>query len=176
MERQRLRFALQFVGAGLFVRDRGIGGMPCRVGYEDTTWRGGRLDAGRGAPDAALKPPRSMNRTDTSRRSATGAARSSGATLVASGVPHSPQKRSVGSFAAPHAGHDTERATPQLAQNLRPGLFSVPQFVQVIPPPVDGRAYRLHGSPAPGPCTGVVQDAAVSIEPRDAVERVWREQ
>jgi len=59
---------------------------------------------------------------------------------------------------------------------LRPGRFSVPQFVQVIVPPVDGRAYPLHGSLAPRPCIGVVQDAAVSIEPRDAVERVWREQ
>src|SRR5438093_3124129 len=117
-----------------------------------------------------------MNNTDTSRRSATGAARSFAAAPGTRVVPHSPQKRSVGSFAAPHAGHDTERATPQVAQNLRPGLFSVPQFVQIIPPPVDGRAYRLHGSLAPRPCTDVVQDAAVSIEPRDAVERAWREQ
>ncbi len=101
-----------------------------------------------------MNPTRSVNSTETSRRSdgadvstATGAAgataRPGATTSAASGAPQSPQNRSSGSFAAPHAGHVTASAAPQFAQNLRPGRFSAPQEEQVMVPE---RTPRSHAS------------------------------
>jgi hypothetical protein len=47
------------------------------------------------------------------------------------GVPHSPQKRSPGSLAAPQLAHEIASALPQDEQNFRPARFSVPQLAQV---------------------------------------------
>src|SRR5919198_6160344 len=86
--------------------------------------------------DNAVNPTRSANKTETSRRSASGGAGGpAGAGTWASGVsaaPHSPQKRSPGSLSVPQAGQSTASGRPQLAQNLRPSRFSVPQFGQFI--------------------------------------------
>src|SRR5215831_11400169 len=45
-----------------------------------------------------------------------------------SDVPHSPQKSSVGSFAAPHFEQDRARALPHFEQNLRPSRLPTPHF------------------------------------------------
>src|SRR6516162_9820062 len=46
----------------------------------------------------------------------------------ASDVPHSPQKSSPGSFAAPHFGQELASAPPHLEQNLRRSRLSAPHF------------------------------------------------
>jgi hypothetical protein len=75
-----------------------------------------------------VKPTRSAKRTETKRRS----------TPVAAGdatraLPHSPQKRSSGSFAAPQVGHAIASGEPHSAQNFRPARFNRPHDRQVTP-------------------------------------------
>jgi hypothetical protein len=60
----------------------------------------------------------------------TPARRAAGA-LPFSGVPHSPQKTSPWSNAAPHDGQATSSGVAQATQNFRPGLFSVAQLGQI---------------------------------------------
>ena len=83
-----------------------------------------------------MKPTRSANRTETSRRSA---AAGSGATGLlrgdaspASAPPHSSQNACSGSAAAPHEGQASASGDPQPRQNLAPGRFSVPHAAQVV--------------------------------------------
>jgi hypothetical protein len=54
-----------------------------------------------------------------------------GAAALASGVAHSPQNASPGSYEAPQDGQAAASAVAQRTQNFRPGLFSVPQFEQI---------------------------------------------
>jgi hypothetical protein len=60
-----------------------------------------------------------------------------------SAPPHSPQKRSPGSFAAPHVAHSTAKGAPQCAQNRLPSRFSPPHASQLAtgqtPPGRSGR-------------------------------------
>ena len=84
-----------------------------------------------------MKPTRSTNRTETSRRSATGGGATGAATGAAgwpSGVPHSPQNRWPGGFEAPQDAHPAASALPQLPQNFWPAGFSVPQVEQANTP------------------------------------------
>jgi acyl-CoA thioesterase FadM len=90
-----------------------------------------------------VKPTRSANRTLTWRSSDVGAAEGALAARGGSGdaatgvesppraVPHSPQKRTVDGFGAPHAGHEAARRPPHWPQNFRFASFSVPQFAQI---------------------------------------------
>src|ERR671930_1114507 len=89
--------------------------------------------------EIVVKPTRSANRTETSRRSATGAIGAggspAGATSTASrasGEPHSPQNLAPGEFATPQDGQATASGLPHSAQNFRPGSFSVAQLGQSI--------------------------------------------
>ena len=102
-----------------------------------------RVSSGSRTEESAVNPTRSVNRTDTSRRSATSAgvpvdaeleraAGGAGTTPATRGVPHSPQNRIVGALAVPHDGHAKLSWAPHPPQNLRPGSFSVPQLVQVM--------------------------------------------
>jgi hypothetical protein len=63
----------------------------------------------------------------TTRRSTSGAA-VAGST-AASDVPHSPQKRWPGSYAAPQLGQAVASEAPQFPQNFCPSRLSVPQLV-----------------------------------------------
>jgi hypothetical protein len=47
-------------------------------------------------------------------------------------VPHSPQKSSPGSLAAPHFGQGRASGVPHFAQNLRPCRLSLPHIEQRI--------------------------------------------
>src|SRR5205814_8586744 len=79
--------------------------------------------------ERGVRPTRWPNRTEIRRRSDSGAgARGS----ASSAAPHSPQKRSAGSFAAPQAGQARASGAPQFEQNFRPARFSVPQAEQVM--------------------------------------------
>jgi hypothetical protein len=49
---------------------------------------------------------------------------------ASSGVPHSPQKRVPGSFAAPQAGQARASGVPHSPQNFRHAPFSAPQSGQ----------------------------------------------
>jgi hypothetical protein len=84
-----------------------------------------------------------VNRTDTSLRSAAsdGVATTSDVAAVGSNAePHSPQKRSSGSFAAPQLAQAMASGEPQLEQNFLPERFCVPQTLQVTwIPPCPGR-------------------------------------
>jgi len=51
---------------------------------------------------------------------------------VASGVPHSPQKRWPGGLAAPHDGHTAASGAPHEPQNRCPAGFSAVQFAHVV--------------------------------------------
>ena len=96
-------------------------------------------------PPSVVKPTRSANRTDTSRRSATGTkagppgrapTRGSGPTdpptsAAVNGVAHSPQNLAVGGFGVPQFGHAVTRRAAHSTQNLRPTSLSVPQFAQI---------------------------------------------
>jgi hypothetical protein len=55
-----------------------------------------------------------------------------GADWPSSGCAHSPQKRTAGSFALPHDGHTRAKGAAHSPQNLRPALFSAPQFEQIL--------------------------------------------
>ena len=94
-----------------------------------------------------MKPTRSAKSTETSRRSVAGsgsgaAATSAGAAPVApaevadaaaaSVAPHSPQKRTPGSFALPQVPHRTASGVPQAPQNFLPGPLSAPHDAQRI--------------------------------------------
>ena len=76
-----------------------------------------------------VKPTRSVNSTDTIRRSAAGSSCGAGASI---GEPQAPQNRSSGSFAVPHAGHRASSGVPQLPQNRRPARFSAPQELHTM--------------------------------------------
>ena len=80
-----------------------------------------------------MKPTRSAKRTETSRRSAAGAAgsRVAGARRLDSAVPHSPQNRCPGGLAAPQDEQTAASAFPHSPQNFCPAGFSAPQLVQV---------------------------------------------
>ena len=87
--------------------------------------------------DRVVNPTRSANRTDTSRRSATGAADARALDSVVAAdelraAAQLPQNFSPGSFDAPQDGHETASGAAHSEQNLRPLLFSVPQFEQTI--------------------------------------------
>src|SRR5215469_12491984 len=49
---------------------------------------------------------------------------------VPSPAPHSPQKFSAGSMAAPHRGHFAASLDPHWVQNFRPSRLSAPHFAQ----------------------------------------------
>ena len=76
-----------------------------------------------------MKPTRSANRTETSRRSAAGpmSAGVVDAAKAPSALPHSPQNFMVGGFAAPQLGQVCASALPHSPQNFRPASFSEPQ-------------------------------------------------
>ena len=84
--------------------------------------------------EADVKPTRSANRTETSRRSATGAAVLSGPAMRGcpelSDAPHSPQNFAVGGFAVSHAGQASVSAVPHSPQNFLPTSFSALQALQ----------------------------------------------
>ena len=82
-----------------------------------------------------MKPTRSANSTETSRRSAAGGSLGGvGASRRPSGLPHSPQKRTPASFGAPHDGHARASGEPHSPQNLRPAVLSAPHAVQALIP------------------------------------------
>ena len=101
------------------------------------------------------------NRTDTSRRSAPATAASCRRRRSASldrfvgrrwsawsprGRPHSPQNRSPGRLAAPHAGQARASVAPHWAQNFRSARFSVPHAAQcTLDPPSSGQERRPSG-------------------------------
>ena len=110
---------------------------------------------------SAVNPTRSANRTETRRRSATGAARGPGSgtdgcpgveaaaasvagddegIVTASVFPHSPQNRTPGPLGVPQLGHGTARRVPHSPQNLRPTSLDAPQAGQLMGEP--GRAWR----------------------------------
>src|SRR6266542_803567 len=86
-----------------------------------------------------VNPTRSAKRTDTSRRSAAGAAEgwgwalgtTSDGAVAARGDPHSPQNFTVVGFGAPQFAQTRASGVPHSPQNLRPGSFSVPQAEQI---------------------------------------------
>ena len=80
--------------------------------------------------ESGVNPTRSANSTVTSRRSAAGASRTVAAAAPSRRLPHSPQKLTSGSLAAPQAGQLRASGVPQLPQNFRPAAFSAPQFAQ----------------------------------------------
>jgi hypothetical protein len=82
--------------------------------------------------DSGVNPTRSAKRTETRRRSTDGTG-ADPCTATSSGAPHSPQKRSPGSFAAPQAGQATASGVPHWAQNFRPDRFACPHAAQRIP-------------------------------------------
>ena len=90
--------------------------------------------------DAAVKPTRSTNSTETRRRSAAAGSRAEagacGAATPAllSLVPHSPQKFTPGALAVPHDGHGATRLAPHSAQNFRPSSFGVEHAAQITVP------------------------------------------
>jgi hypothetical protein len=47
-------------------------------------------------------------------------------------LPHSPQKRIPGSFAAPQLGQVLASGAPQPPQNFRPAAFSKPHWAHAI--------------------------------------------
>jgi hypothetical protein len=49
-------------------------------------------------------------------------------------VPHSPQNRCPGGFAAPHEGQAATSALPHEPQNFWPSGFAAEQFAQVAMP------------------------------------------
>src|SRR5215210_887084 len=80
-----------------------------------------------------VKPTRSAKSTETSRRSAEGVSRAiSAAGSLVREDPHSPQNFVPGALGVAHTPQTTDRAVPQLPQNLRPCSFSVPQLEQII--------------------------------------------
>src|SRR3990172_10899963 len=107
--------------------------------------RSSRTSSESRASESAVKPTRSANSTETSRRSETGAATSPrgptelGAGLApgANGVPHSPQNFTVGGLSVPQLGQASASDVPHSPQNLRPPSFSAPHASQRIsyPPP-----------------------------------------
>ena len=52
--------------------------------------------------------------------------------LAVSGVAHSPQNASPGSYAAPQVGQARASGVAQRTQNFRPGLLSAAQLGQII--------------------------------------------
>ena len=85
--------------------------------------------------EARVKPTRSANRTETSRRSAAGRRRrAAGSELrrCASADPHSPQNFFAGAFAVPQAGQATRERAPHSPQNFRPAWFSALQAGQAM--------------------------------------------
>ena len=80
----------------------------------------------------AVKPTRSANSTQTSRRSATGAAvpAAPAGVVAVTAAPHSPQNRSPASSGAPQAEHPLASDPPQAEQNLRPSRLLTPQCAQ----------------------------------------------
>src|SRR5919109_4779205 len=89
--------------------------------------------------ESVVKPTRSANRTETSRRSATGAVWAAPAAAgvaagpaAASGEPHSPQNFCPGGFAAPHEEQVAASAVPHSPQNFCVAGFSAPQFEHVV--------------------------------------------
>ena len=96
-----------------------------------------------------MKPTRSANRIETSRRSADvadatdvtpiAATAGTASSLEAveapapSGDAHSPQNESPGSYDAPQDGQVSARGAAHRTQNFRPGLLSAPQFEQLTP-------------------------------------------
>ena len=88
--------------------------------------------------EAAVKPTRSTNSTETSRRSAAAGSRdavAAGAAVATapspSLVPHSPQKFTSAAFGVPHDGHGAARLAPHWRQNLRPSSFGVEHAAQI---------------------------------------------
>src|SRR5438067_11825488 len=107
--------------------------------------RSSRTSSGSRLSDRPVKPTRSANRTETSRRSVAGMTISPASTASARGAPHSPQNLSPGWFAAAQEGHEIARPAAHWAQNLRPGRFSAPHREQTnmaTPPNGLGRAYH----------------------------------
>jgi hypothetical protein len=93
-----------------------------------------------------VKPTRSAKSTETRRRSDTAAdaVAGTGEARGASAIPHSPQKRSPGSFAAPQCAHGSSSAVTYYAQKRLPGRFPAPHAEQlVITGPYFGARSRL---------------------------------
>ena len=59
-----------------------------------------------------------------------------GDAALSSVAPHSPQNRSSGAFADPHAGHERASGLPHWPQYLRPDALSSPQLAQIMRPPL----------------------------------------
>ncbi len=107
-----------------------------------------------------MNPTRSANRTVTSRRSVAGSTSwaggaGGGSAPAATGVPHSPQKRSSAVTGAPHAEQVEASETPHSRQNRLPAGFSVPQATQstmrVYPDPPLDTLPNHHGRHPPHP-------------------------
>src|SRR6266571_1507647 len=103
--------------------------------------------------ERAVKPTRSANRTETSRRSATGVASDPlavpGAVVApsASDVPHSPQNFAPASFDVPQFGQSKASGDPHSRQNFLPASFSVEQLGQITPPPMAWVSQGTHAVP-----------------------------
>ena len=114
-----------------------------------------------------MKPTRSANRTETSRRSAAGASRARAAAApgpawAEAGAPHSPQNFSLPARAAPHDPHESASGVPHSMQNFFPCGFSAAQLGQIMwgvslplrfcpPSPHSGRELEDAREPI-GPC------------------------
>jgi len=78
-----------------------------------------------------VKPTRSMNSTETTRRSATGVGGAAAGSAAASGEPHSPQNFVSGAFRLPQLAHATARDAPHSPQNFLPLSLAAPHAVHV---------------------------------------------
>ena len=148
-----------------------------------------------------MKPTRSANRTDTTRRSMAGAEVAEAAAgsraiapglAVVSGLPHSPQNLLSGAFGEEQEPQITTSAVPHSLQNLRPASLSAPHAEQIISAPAacqaEGypagptRVGRTHALAAGGADTtkgarnagGRVRRAPFCFGPTRAQNRRWR--
>src|SRR3990172_9955592 len=124
--------------------------------------------------ESVVKPTRSANSTETSRRSATGpgAASATGRAttelglveLGTRGVPHSPQNFTFGGLGVPQLEQASANEAPHSPQNLRPSSFSVPHAEQRIDPslPAAGRGYSDGAERSPARVSSLPSDRKAS--------------
>ena len=101
--------------------------------------------------DSVVKPTRSRNRTETSRRSvdcvAGDRSEAASGTTVDSGAPHSPQNLAAGGLTVPQDGQARSNEEPHSMQNRRPASLVVPHAAQSKVIPSHGCAQpRANGS------------------------------
>ena len=86
--------------------------------------RSSRTSSASRVSDRGVKPTRSANSTDTTRRSVTASVIGGGGAAEGAfsprGVPHSLQKRASEAFGVPQEGHGWRSGAPQLLQNFAP--------------------------------------------------------